>query len=57
VADAGLAKARTAETEADTELARARTAETMAGISIDAEREAVENAKKIQEMMTKGMGR
>jgi hypothetical protein len=57
VADAGLAKARTAETEADTELARAKTAETVAGISIDAEREAVENAKKIQEMMTKGIGR
>jgi hypothetical protein len=55
VADAGLAKARTAETEADTELARARTAETMAGISIDAEREAVENAKKIQEMINKGL--
>jgi hypothetical protein len=55
VADAGLAKARTAETEADTELAIAKTAETIADISIDAEREAIENAQKIQEMINKGL--
>jgi len=55
VAKAAKARADTVETIAEAEYKRAKTAETLANVDIDAEKAAVENAKKVQEMVMQGL--
>lgn len=58
VAKAAKARADVVETVAEAEYKRAKTAETLANVDIDAEKAAVENAKKVQDMVMQGlMGR
>lgn len=58
VANAAKARADVVETVAEAEYKRAKTAETLAKVDIDAEKAAVDNAQKVQDMVMQGlMGR